>query len=130
MTPVAAGLTDTDAEEIGAYFAGLSAKLAPGSLDELMAAEGERLAEGKHCASCHSEGYGGRDQIPRLAGQREDYLVKAMQDYRDGKRAGFDRTCASRGDAGEHTLVDTRPTSGPRSRVRCRRAAATGRGKD
>jgi cytochrome c553 len=92
MTPFAAGLTDTDAEEIGAYFAGLSAKPAAGSLNELTAAEGERLAEGKHCASCHREGYGGRDQIPRLAGQREDYLVKAMQDYRDGKRAGFDGT--------------------------------------
>ena len=30
--------------------------------------------------------------MPRLAGQREDYLVDAMIGYRDGKRTGADTT--------------------------------------
>ena len=34
----------------------------------------------------------GQRQIPQPAGQREDHLVKAMRDYRDGSRGGFDGT--------------------------------------
>lgn len=30
--------------------------------------------------------------MPRLAGQREDYLIKAMKDYRDRRRGGPDTT--------------------------------------
>ena len=36
--------------------------------------------------------YRGRDQIPALARQREDYLVDTMQAYRTGKRTGADTT--------------------------------------
>ena len=32
----------------------------------------------------------GRDQVPRLAGQREDFLARTMAEYRDGVRVGAD----------------------------------------
>jgi cytochrome c553 len=32
------------------------------------------------------------EQVPRLASQRSDYFVKAMRDFRDGKRSGLDGT--------------------------------------
>jgi len=45
-----------------------------------------------HCGQCHLADFRGRAQMPRLAGQREDYLVDTMKSYRDGKRTGADTT--------------------------------------
>ena len=36
----------------------------------------------------------GRDNIPRIAGQREDYLAKTMREYKDNSRHGYDATMA------------------------------------
>lgn len=39
------------------------------------------------CAACHGvEGQGGRNETPALAGQRSEYLVRAMQAFRDRSR--------------------------------------------
>ena len=39
------------------------------------------------CAACHGpEGNSATGDFPRLAGQHYDYLVKAMHDYKVGKR--------------------------------------------
>ncbi len=39
------------------------------------------------CAGCHGrEGISVRPRYPNLAGQREEYLVKAINDYRSGVR--------------------------------------------
>jgi cytochrome c553 len=32
----------------------------------------------------------GQDNVPRLAGQREDYLLKALRGYKDNSRRGYD----------------------------------------
>jgi len=92
MSPIAAALSDSDVEQLSAYFAALPAAEPRDGQDNSGAAEGERLAQANHCASCHLATYAGQNQMPRLAGQREDYLLKAMKDYRDGKRPGFDGT--------------------------------------
>jgi cytochrome c553 len=92
MSPIAAALTDSEIQELGAYFAALPPAEPPDGQENGRAGEGERLAQANHCASCHLATYAGQNQMPRLAGQREDYLLKAMKDYRDGKRSGFDGT--------------------------------------
>ena len=93
MSPIAAALSDSDVEQLSAYFAALRPVVPQGGgQDNGRAGEGERLAQANHCASCHLARYAGQNQMPRLAGQREDYLLKAMKDYRDGKRSGFDGT--------------------------------------
>jgi cytochrome c553 len=39
------------------------------------------------CGACHGpDGNSPTPDFPRLAGQQEDYLVKALQDYKAGKR--------------------------------------------
>lgn len=45
---------------------------------------GQKLAES--CVSCHSEKPDVAGNIPRLAGQYGNYLVRAMKDYQSGKR--------------------------------------------
>ena len=52
------------------------------------------LIQQYRCASCHNDDFAGRDNIPRIANQREDYLVKTMQEYKDNTRHGYDATMA------------------------------------
>src|SRR5262249_56170777 len=44
---------------------------------------GRALAEQHRCNFCHQSNYAGRENVPRLAGQREDYLLKALPGYND-----------------------------------------------
>ena len=75
-------------------------------------ARGKQLAESMHCGQCHLPKYEGRAQMPRLAGQREDYMIDAMIGYRDGKRTGADTTMSE--------VLPLPKASGRRGKVRCR----------
>ena len=90
MQPMAAGLSDADIRNIGAYLASLPPPKAPQDKDERpdLTEAGGVLVKANHCASCHQEGFAGRDAAPRLAGQREPYLLKALRDFKSGKRRG------------------------------------------
>ncbi len=90
MTAAAKGLSDDDLRA----FAELIGKLPPPAPpaqagDRARAARGRALALERHCAACHNSDFSGREQMPRLANQREDYLLKAMRDYRSGARVGY-----------------------------------------
>lgn len=55
------------------------------------AAHGANPEAGKEksrpCAACHgADGNSATPDFPRLAGQHSDYLVKALKDYKTGKR--------------------------------------------
>jgi cytochrome c553 len=54
----------------------------------------EALVQEHHCNSCHNPDFSGRDNIPRIANQREDYLVKTMTEYKNNTRHGYDATMA------------------------------------
>lgn len=55
----------------------------PGRMDR-----GKTLVARNRCGFCHNPDYSGHDQIPRLANQREDYLLKALRNYKSGNRFG------------------------------------------
>jgi cytochrome c553 len=92
MPELAQGLDDGQIEDLAAHFAALPPGPAPdrGEADAARAREGEALSRRLNCGVCHLPTYAGRAQIPRLAGQREDYLVHALTQYRDGTRRGSD----------------------------------------
>lgn len=92
MTPQARGLSDSEIQALADYYA--EQPLAPpeGEPDEELMAQGRELAREHRCASCHRSDYSGREQMPRLAHQHEDYLVQAMQAYRERSRGGPDTT--------------------------------------
>lgn len=92
MPEFARGLTDAQVEDLAAWFEGLPPAPAEDAAprDAALAARGEALAARMHCGSCHLPDYRGRAQMPRLAGQREDYLVHALTQYRDNRRVGSD----------------------------------------
>jgi cytochrome c553 len=91
MMPLAANLSDEEIGDLAAFFAEQKPEpVDPPAPDESTMERGRAIADARHCGSCHLPDFSGREQMARLAGQREDYLVKAMTDYRDGRRAGLD----------------------------------------
>ena len=90
MAPVLKGLTDTDIIDIAAHFARLPSAKSDVPADDKLVARGAQLSKQINCASCHAQGYVGVNQMPRLAGQREDYLYATLRAYRDNQRNGVD----------------------------------------
>ena len=85
MSPYGAPLTDEDIQKFGEYFAALPPPPAAPDNDPALTKAGKDLDNG-HCEVCHLRT--GKGDTPRLDGQREDYFVKAMQDYKNGARNG------------------------------------------
>lgn len=92
MMAVFATTSEQDLLDLAAYFS--RQKLAPraGARDAALYDQGAALSRRGSCGGCHLPDYRGRDQIPRLAGQHEDYLAATMIAYRDSKRSGTDTT--------------------------------------
>ena len=89
MTPAAKDLADDDIRVLGAYFATLPGPAPTGAdSDPALTQEGARLVKDRHCAQCHTDTFVGQSEIPRLAGQREEFIVKALHDYQHGARRG------------------------------------------
>jgi len=92
MQEVVRGLSDGQIEDLSAHFAWLPPGVPPdrSAPDATRMAEGEKLAAAMYCGSCHLPSYAGRANIPRIAGQREDFLARTLRDYRDNIRVGAD----------------------------------------
>src|SRR5262249_58593352 len=43
---------------------------------------GRKLTLSHPCRVCHNPDFSGREQMPRLANQRDDYLLKAMREHK------------------------------------------------
>jgi cytochrome c553 len=88
MQPIVEQINNDDIRNLGAYFASLApAKPLPDDNPDL-SRKGAQAAAGRRCASCHSDTYAGTKAVARVAGQREEYLLKALRDYKSGARSG------------------------------------------
>jgi cytochrome c553 len=58
-------------------------------------ARARALVEQNHCNVCHTPSFAGQENVPRIADQREDYLVKALRGYKDNSRRGYDDSMAN-----------------------------------
>ncbi len=89
MSPIAQQLSDDDVQAFGKYFATLKPpKPPPGKLDPSQMAAGVQVMQKYRCASCHGDDFAGEGEAARLASQQENYLVKALQDFKSGARRG------------------------------------------
>jgi len=84
------GVTDQEIIELARHFAAQQPRPAPGGVDKKLFARGAAAARMMRCGVCHLPDFSGRAQMPRLAGQREDYLRETMTAFRDNPRAGGD----------------------------------------
>jgi cytochrome c553 len=95
MTPMAAGLSNADLDELGAYFSAERAAAPAHKTDPQNAAAGPRLAQQFNCVQCHGGSLTGQQHIPRLAGQQFEYLRQQLRGFRAGTRADIDGNMTS-----------------------------------
>jgi len=89
MQPVIEQINNDDIRNLGAYFASLTPPKATKPDDDPdLSKKGAQAAAGRRCASCHTDTYAGTKAVARIAGQREEYLLKALHDYKSSKRSG------------------------------------------
>ena len=91
MNAAVAHLSDADIADIAAYFEQQKPSDPPADTDRARMTRGRKLAEARNCHTCHQPNFAGKDQVARLAGQREDYLLKVMHDFKSGARVGTDQ---------------------------------------
>ncbi len=88
MAAVVKTLTDDQIRDLGAWYESLppppAIKTGPAP-DE---AKAMAIVTPRHCDSCHKEDFTGQGETGRLAGQRPDYLIKSLKDFRAGERRG------------------------------------------
>jgi cytochrome c553 len=95
MNQMMQGLKDGDLRDMAAYLAKLPPPApAGGSIDTARMESARALIEQHRCNFCHQGNYSGEENVPRLAGQREDYLVKALREFKNNTRRGYDASMA------------------------------------
>jgi cytochrome c553 len=88
MQPIVEQLNNDDIRNLGAYFAQLAPPKAPADDNPDLSKKGAQAAVGRRCASCHTDSFAGTKAVARVAGQRQEYLLKALHDYKSGVRSG------------------------------------------
>jgi cytochrome c553 len=95
MNQMTQGLSDADLRGMAELIAKLPPPRPAGdSADPARMERARALIEQQRCSSCHNRDYSGAENVPRLAGQREDYLAKAMREYKSNARRGYDASMA------------------------------------
>jgi cytochrome c553 len=94
MTQMTQGLSDKELRSMAGAISRLPAPQPSGSADPARMERARALIEQHRCNFCHKRDYSGEQNAPRLAGQREDYLVKALRDYKNDARRAYDPSMA------------------------------------
>lgn len=95
MNEAAKGFSDDDLRQVSDFIAKLPAPAPPDDAGDPKRLEhGRALVEQYRCNICHRANLAGQDNVPRLAAQREDYLVKTLRDYKSRARIGYDASMA------------------------------------
>lgn len=90
MSPVVEHLSDTDMQDIAAYYAAQTPVAPRRTSDPVDVESGRRLVQAHHCDSCHAPGLIGQKHIPRLAGQHYEYLVNQLRAFKAQTRADME----------------------------------------
>jgi cytochrome c553 len=88
MQAIVKNLSDENIRDLGAYYAALPPPPPLASKSDVDTAQVTALLTSRHCDSCHKADFSGQGESARLAGQRPEYIKKALFDYRTGVRRG------------------------------------------
>ena len=95
MTPFLTDLSQEDMLDLASFFAVQKARPAAFIPDEAKVERGKKTAAETLCTMCHLGGFMGQNEIPRVAGQYYEYIVKQMQDFKSGRRTNDAGTMTS-----------------------------------
>jgi cytochrome c553 len=95
MNDMTKPFSDDDLRTFSDYLATLPKPASPTDAgDPARLERAQALIQQNRCNSCHNTDFSGRDNVPRIANQREDYLAKTMREYKNNSRHGYDGTMA------------------------------------
>ncbi|MGZ9257513.1 MAG: c-type cytochrome [Candidatus Binatia bacterium] len=95
MTGMMQGWSDDDLRRAAAAIAKLPAPAHnPSAHDPSRAEKARALIQQNRCNFCHKQDFSGEENAPRLAGQREDFLLKALREYKNNSRRAYDPSMA------------------------------------
>ena len=92
MTAVAKQMSDADLQGFANVIGTLPPVPAPPPAtppDAARMKKGAELAQQHKCLFCHGADFAGGQQVPRIAGQREDYLQMTLRGFKSGERPGY-----------------------------------------
>jgi cytochrome c553 len=98
MTAVAKTMSDDDMRGFADYIGTLPPVPAPApaaAADAARMAKGRSLAEQHKCVYCHGSNLDGGQQVPRIAGQKEEYLQASLRGFKSGTRPGYTQAMVS-----------------------------------
>jgi cytochrome c553 len=92
MNEMTKDFTDDDLRAFSDFLAKLPPPQppAPDNDDEARLARGKALVTQHRCNTCHNLDLSGRENIPHIADQREDYLIKTLREYKNNTRHGYE----------------------------------------
>ena len=95
MQPFVKDLAAADMQDLGAFFA--LQRLADTGFkpDPAKVARGKAKAAETLCTMCHLGEFKGQNEVPRVAGQHHDYIVRQLQDFKAGRRTNDAGTMSS-----------------------------------
>ena len=95
MNEMAKALTDDDLRTFSDFIGKLPKPKPPADAgDPARLERAQALATQHRCNSCHNLDFSGKENVPRIANQREDYLAKTLAEYKDNSRHGYDGSMA------------------------------------
>ncbi|WP_213739023.1 c-type cytochrome [Bradyrhizobium sp. dw_411] len=95
MNDMTKSFTDDDLRVFSDFIAKLPKPAPPAdAADPARIARAQALVAQHRCNTCHNPDFSGKENVPRIANQREDYLAKTMREYKDNSRHGYDGTMA------------------------------------
>ena len=92
MTAVAKTLKDDDLRGFAAVIDTLPAVPPPPPAtapDPARMSKARELARQHKCVFCHGDDLSGGQQVPRIGGQREEYLRETLRGFKSGQRPGY-----------------------------------------
>ena len=89
------GVNDATIIAIAKFYADSPAVSQAGPRNPALFEKGQVISKKALCGTCHLPNYVGRDQMPRIAAQREDYLLYSMRQFRSNQAIGRDTIMAA-----------------------------------
>jgi len=94
MIALAKPMTDADLRGFSDFIGTLPPVPAPPPAvppDAVRMSKGKALAHEHKCTFCHGANLDGGQQVPRIGGQKEDYLSATLHGFKSGDRPGYTR---------------------------------------